>query len=75
MSMAQLTEWCDQRFGKHPAVSNSADRPFDVPWVVLDSTRARQIFGWAPQIALPDILDEIAIHVETHPDWLSMTIA
>ena len=24
MSLAQLTAWCDQRFGKHPATSNSA---------------------------------------------------
>ena len=38
MSLAQLTEWCDQRFGQHPVVANSAIRPFDVPWVVMDST-------------------------------------
>ena len=73
MSLAQLTAWCDQRFGQHPAVGNSAIRPFDVPWVVMDSTRARQTFGWAPQMTLPQILDEIAAHVETHPGWLSLT--
>ena len=72
MSLAQLTAWCDGRFGAHPAVSNTATRPFDVPWVVLDSSRARQAFGWEPEMTLPKILDEIAAHVETHPDWLSM---
>jgi CDP-paratose 2-epimerase len=72
MSLAQLTAWCDERFGAHPAVSNTATRPFDVPWVVLDSTRARQAFGWAPEMTLPKILDEIAAHVENHPDWLNM---
>src|SRR6185437_11130588 len=56
MSLAQLTAWCDPRFGAHPAVSNSATRPFDVPWVVLDSSRARQIFNWKPEITLPTIL-------------------
>jgi CDP-paratose 2-epimerase len=75
MSLAQLTEWCDQRFGQHPVVANSAIRPFDVPWVVMDSTRARQTFDWEPKMTLPKILDEIAAHVETHPDWLSLTSA
>jgi CDP-paratose 2-epimerase len=75
MSLAQLTEWCNQRFGKHPATSNSANRPFDVPWVVMDSTRARQTFGWEPEMTLTKILDEIAAHVETHPEWLNMTVA
>jgi CDP-paratose 2-epimerase len=73
MSLAQLTAWCDQRFGPHPAVSHAVTRPFDVPWVVLDPTRARQVFGWVPEITLPAILDEIATHAETHPDWLNMT--
>jgi CDP-paratose 2-epimerase len=72
MSLAQLTAWCDQRFGKHPAVSNTAIRPFDVPWVVMDSTRARRNFDWEPEMTLPKILDEIAAHVEAHPDWLSL---
>jgi CDP-paratose 2-epimerase len=73
MSLAQLTAWCDRRFGRHPAVANTATRPFDVPWVVLDSTKARQAFDWQPGMTLPQILDEIAAHVETHPDWLNMT--
>jgi CDP-paratose 2-epimerase len=72
MSLAQLTAWCNQRFGPHPAVSNSSNRPFDVPWVVLDSTRAQKLFDWEPEMTLPNILDEIAAHVETHPDWLNM---
>jgi len=72
MSLAQLTAWCDRRFGPHPAVSNAATRPFDVPWVVLDSSKARQTFGWEPAMTLPNILDQIAAHVDTHPDWLHM---
>jgi len=72
MSLAQLTAWCDQRFGAHPAVSNSAIRPFDVAWVVLDSRRAERLFDWKPRMSLPQILDEIAAHVETHPEWLNL---
>lgn len=73
MSLAQLTAWCDDRFGKHPAAANSANRPFDVPWVVLDYTRTHQTFGWQPEMALPQILDEIADHVINHHDWLNVT--
>jgi CDP-paratose 2-epimerase len=73
MSLAQLTAWCNDRFGPHSPVSNNTIRPFDVPWVVMDSPRARDIFGWKPEMTLLQILDEIAAHVKTHPDWLSMT--
>jgi CDP-paratose 2-epimerase len=75
MSLAQLTEWCNQRFGPHPVTSYSTNRPFDVPWVVMDSTRAHQLFDWQLEMPLPRILDEIAAHVDAHPDWLSMTVA
>jgi CDP-paratose 2-epimerase len=73
MSLAQLTAWCDDRFGPHPAVANTSTRPFDVPWVVLDSTRARQTFNWEIEMTLPRILEEIAGHAHLHPDWLNMT--
>jgi len=72
MSLAQLTHWCDERFGPHPAVSNAATRPFDVAWVVLDASRTRHLFDWKPAKTLPDILDEIAEHVASHPDWLNL---
>jgi CDP-paratose 2-epimerase len=54
-------------------VSHAALRPFDVPWVVLDSAKAHHAFNWQPEMTLPHILAEIAEHVETHPEWLSMT--
>jgi CDP-paratose 2-epimerase len=72
MSLAQLTAWCDERFGRHAAVANTSVRPFDVPWVVMDSTRTRQMFGWKIEMTLPKILDEIAAHTKLHPDWLNM---
>jgi len=71
MSLAQLTRWCDDRFGKHEPESDSRPRPYDIPWLVMDSTRVAREFGWAPQRSLPSILDEIAIHVRNNPDWLA----
>jgi CDP-paratose 2-epimerase len=70
MSLAQLTLWCDDRFGKHQPESDSQPRPYDIPWLIMDSTRIAWEFGWAPKRSLPSILEEIAIHARNNPDWL-----
>ena len=72
MSLAQLAQWCGQRFGPHPVSVDSAPRRFDAPWLVMDSRRAHDTFGWHPAKALPQILDEIAAHAEQNPQWLDV---
>lgn len=73
MSLAQLTDWCDARFGKHTVTSDANPRPFDIPWMVLDTSLAKKTWNWSPKISLETILDEIARHAETHPDWLEIS--
>ena len=73
MSLAQLTSWCDQRFGPHAPQPDTSPRPFDIPWLVMDSARTAADFGWAPRHSLEDILEEIATHVRANPDWLKRT--
>ena len=73
MSLAQLTAWCAERFGPHQISSDNRARPFDVPWLVLDSTVAARVWNWEPQTKLHDILEEIAIHAEQHPEWLELS--
>ena len=73
MSLAELSAWCDQRFGKHEIGSDATSRPFDVPWVVMDSTAASRWLDWRPTRSLPGILDEIAKHADENPDWLDTT--
>jgi CDP-paratose 2-epimerase len=73
MSLAQLSDWCRRRFGPHEVGREPADRLYDVPWLVLNSDRAEQVWGWRPQTALADLLDEIAVHAEDHPDWLDVS--
>ncbi len=70
MSLAQLTAWCDARFGPHQPQPDSKSRPFDIPWVVMDAHRAASELGWRPERSLLSILEEIADHAGTHPDWL-----
>jgi CDP-paratose 2-epimerase len=73
MSLAELTDWCCQRFGRHAVEADLRPRPFDIPWFVMDSAQAASRFDWKPRKLLPEILDDIAVHAEQNPDWLRIT--
>jgi CDP-paratose 2-epimerase len=73
MSLAQLSKWCEARFGAHQVESDSVPRPFDVPWLVMDSRLAETAWGWRLAIKLEAILEEIAEHAERHPAWLEIS--
>jgi CDP-paratose 2-epimerase len=73
MSLAQLSAWCSAHFGERQVGSDPAQRKWDVPWVVMDSSRVRERFGWTSAISITTILDEIAAHHRLHPDWLSLS--
>jgi CDP-paratose 2-epimerase len=75
MSLAQLSNWCAKRFGPHDVASDPEPRPFDVPWLVMDSRLAERTWGWQPSTPLEAILQEIAGHAEAHPPWLEMSSA
>jgi len=73
MSLLQLTRWCDERFGPHPVAPDPAERPFDIPWIVLDPAKAERVWGWKPRTPAAAILEEIAAHAGAHPDWLELS--
>jgi len=73
MSLRQLSAWCAARWGGQTVVSDLKPRSFDLPWVVLDSRKARQVWDWKPEISLPSILEEIARQAESEPDWLELS--
>ena len=75
MSLAELSRWCEARFGGHEVTSDPTPRQFDVPWLVMDSRLAQKTWGWQPSIGLEQILQEIADHAEAHPDWLEISAA
>lgn len=70
ISLARLSDWCSKRFGSHEIKSDGVDRPYDVPWLVLDSSGAHAEWNWHVSTPLPAILEEIAEHAEQHPEWL-----
>jgi CDP-paratose 2-epimerase len=73
ISLARLSQWCAARFESHSISGDSAVRPYDVPWLVLDSKQAASDWNWRPQTGLEGILDELARHAEQHPEWLELS--
>ena len=73
MSLRQLSSWCAARFGTHEIISSQEKRTFDIPWMVLDSRKAEQLWGWKPTWNTEKILEEIACHAEAHPEWLELS--
>jgi CDP-paratose 2-epimerase len=71
MSLAQLTQWCNERFGPHEPQPDERPRPFDIPWIVMDYERASRELEWQPKRSLVSILEEIAVHVKQNPGWLA----
>jgi len=72
-SLAQLSAWCAERFGPHQVATDGSSRPFDIPWMVLNSALAKKTWNWQPTTPVETILEEIARHAETHPDWLDIS--
>jgi CDP-paratose 2-epimerase len=73
MSLAQLSRWCADMFGKHEVQADGTPRPFDVPWMVMDNQNVEQAFGWQPQTSLTEILSGIAAHHRQNPNWLELS--
>jgi CDP-paratose 2-epimerase len=70
LSLAELNAACDARFGPHCPGSDYHPRPYDIPWMIMNSTCAAHDFGWRPEVPIGAILDEIADHARKNPDWL-----
>lgn len=73
LSLAQLTSWCEENIGKNEVRSTDTERPFDIPWMVLDYSKAKEIWDWAPQMRITDILTEISAFAKTQNNWCELS--
>jgi CDP-paratose 2-epimerase len=73
ISLRNLSKWCEQKLGNHEVSQDKKDRPFDIPWMVMDSSLASTLWDWKPTIQLNQILEEIMIHAKDHPNWLDLS--
>jgi CDP-paratose 2-epimerase len=73
ISLRQLSEWCRERLFDHEVAPVLRPRLFDLPWIVLDASRAARAWGWSPRRGTREILEEIVRHAEAHPRWLELS--
>tara|TARA_B100000282_G_scaffold296215_1_gene277479 strand:- start:1614 stop:2672 length:1059 start_codon:yes stop_codon:yes gene_type:complete len=73
ISLKQLTNWCEERFGANEILSSQEKRPLDAPWIVMDSSAAQKAWKWRAKIEIYKILDEIADFASSKSNWLSLT--
>ncbi len=66
MSIRSLLEALQETTRITPRVSWLTGRPFDVPRIVLDSTKLRSAVGWSPQVTLHE-------GIEKTSSWLRST--
>jgi CDP-paratose 2-epimerase len=74
VSLARLSEWCRDRFGPLDVGRELRERPFDIPWLVLDSSRAENLWNWKPTRTLESVFDEIAAFAVKNPKWLELSM-
>ena len=70
ISLRKLSAWCEERFGPNEVSATPEERPYDAPWIVMDSSLASQKWDWTPKTGLEEILKEIAGHAEKNPKWM-----
>ncbi len=73
-SLLQISQWCEHRYGVREVGQEKGMRPYDIPWVVLDSTLAKRTWDWQPTISVEAIMSQIASHADANPDWLSVSM-
>lgn len=71
-SLAQLSFWCQHRWGTRTVESDRVKRQFDLPYIILDNQLCRDSWSWEPEYSLEYILQEIASFVESNPNWLEL---
>lgn len=58
-SLLELSTWCIEKIGKNQVVPANDSRSYDAPWIVLDSSQAKEVWNWEPKTNLGEIFAEI----------------
>jgi nucleoside-diphosphate-sugar epimerase len=73
-SWLQLSRWCREQFGEHKICADDTPCPFDIPWMTMDSSRARLFWNWQPQMKLAEIFEEIVKYAVAHKSGLDFPV-
>ena len=74
MSLAQLTAWCDERFGAHPPSTgrHASGLTISLGWSWTTAMRA-SISAGSPRSRSPTFWTRSPLMREAHPDWLELS--
>ncbi|TLD72042.1 NAD-dependent epimerase/dehydratase family protein [Phragmitibacter flavus] len=73
-SLAELSEWCAHHFGvDKPVHRDGSERPFDIAWLVLDDSLARETWDWRPEITRESLFQEVAGFASERPNWMDIS--
>lgn len=72
-SLSMLSQWCKDRWGANVVESAPTVRMYDLPWVVLDSTKAIKTWNWEPRFTLDSVLEDIGKFSERNPAWINLS--
>jgi CDP-paratose 2-epimerase len=74
-SLAELSAWCGERFGRQMAVArDGCPRTFDIGWLVLDDARARAAWDWKPAISREELFEDVARFAAENPRWMETSL-
>jgi CDP-paratose 2-epimerase len=73
MSLAQLTDWCNTKFGDQEVIATNTERKFDIPWMVLDASLAQHVWNWTPQTPIESVLEEIYEFAKGQDNWCEIS--
>lgn len=73
ISLNQLTQWCINKFGKNEVLETNIERPFDIPWMVLDPSLAERVWEWEQQTRIEKVMEEIAKFAIEQLHWCRLS--
>ncbi len=65
--------WCINKFGTNEVLETNIERPFDIPWMVLDASLVEQVWGWKPQISIEEVLEKISKFASELQNWCRLS--
>ncbi|MEA5620787.1 NAD-dependent epimerase/dehydratase family protein [Cronbergia sp. UHCC 0137] len=73
MSLSQLSAWCKDWFGENEVLETNIERVFDIPWMVLDPSKAEKVWEWIPQTGIYEVVREIAEFAAQQQNWCTIS--
>lgn len=70
-SLLEYTQFCQDLTGNYlNIIENPETAAVDLPWIIMDHSKAHQAFGWKPSMTAKDIAEDIVLWLRENPEEL-----